>query len=94
MRTAREIAKEVVDGVVTLNADAYDIMDFGVDNLRQLIEDAGEVEIATPDGTDEWEWESLCDRLELNQEKTDRVFRLKDFGTVTALFASSDDYKF
>lgn len=92
METLREIAMAITDGVIALNGDVYNIIDFGVDMFRQYIEDAGELASITPEKTDREEWGIRCAQLELIPTKTKRIYLLKDMDTVIGLFASVDDY--
>ena len=80
----------ITDGVATYNADPFCISD-AIEDVRASINKAGEIIAHTPEDTEEEEWETMCEKLDLGSVKeVRRIYEVR--GAYTMLLADSNDY--
>lgn len=87
-----KMLSESADGVVNFNNTPACISDFAYD-VREIAENADETRVYTPENTDEWDWQCMCNQLDLAEAKdVRRIFRCDKNGIETMILAFEDDY--
>lgn len=73
MKTREEIISEISGGTLfAFNGDPGVLMDFDMEEFISIVSDCM-LTVHTRDNTDEYEWEVMCDRLDLKVGETEEI---------------------
>ena len=80
----------ITDGVATYNADPFCISD-AIEDVRASINNANEIIVHTPEDTEEWEWETMLEELDLGSaHEVRQIYEVR--GRDFMLLADINDY--